>query len=189
MKLTRSRVLVACLAVVSAAALLLWQQGRVLWCACGSYAPWSGAIWSKHNSQHLADPYSFTHGLHGFVFFALLAPLRRWVSLPARFLLAIAAESAWEILENSEAVIQKYREATISLDYFGDSVANSVADVVCCGLGFLLVSRMRPWQALALFVVVELVLAWWIRDSLLMNVLMLVYPLEVVKQWQLAGAP
>lgn len=176
-------------ATLAATGGLLWQQGRVLWCKCGAWTPWSGEIWSSHNSQHLADPYSFTHVLHGFAFFGLLSLTKRWLSLPTRLVVAVVIESGWELLENSEMVIQKYREATISLDYFGDSVANSLSDVVMCAIGFLITSRMRPAVAVALFIVIELVLAAWIRDGLLLNLLMLIHPVEAVKQWQMAGAP
>lgn len=183
------------LAVVVVTALLLHQQGRVWWCKCGSPVPWSFDIWTPHNSQHVFDPYSFTHLLHGVVLAGVLAApglaWAPWRRIPVAALagVAVAFESGWELLENSQFVIQKYREATISLDYYGDSVANSMSDIAMCGFGFLLASRLGWKGALALFVVTELVLLLWIRDSLVINVIMLVWPLEAIKQWQLGIAP
>lgn len=189
MKPWTPRVLAASAALMAVAAVLLFTQGRVAWCKCGSLAPWSGDIWSLHNSQHLVDPYSFTHVLHGVAFFALLWPLRRWAPDGVRAVVAVAVESAWECLENSAAVIEKYREATISLDYYGDSVANSMADVVACAVGFTIASRVSWKVALGFFLATEVVLALWIRDSLLLNVLMLTFPIDAVKQWQMGIAP
>lgn len=173
-------------AVVVAAALLL-SMGRHTWCDCRSVIPWSWDVWSKHNSQHILDPYSFTHVLHGLAFFAGL-----WVLAGSRLSIAwrcaatAVLESAWEILENSPIVIERYRAATISLDYFGDSVVNSIADVACCLLGFWIASKL-PWRVtLAAFFVTEAMLLWWVHDSLLLNILQLVWPLEAVKQWQMS---
>lgn len=180
--------LAAALVPLAVAVVVLRSMGRVWWCACGSLAPWSGDIWSSHNSQHLFDPYTFTHVLHGVAFFAILwVPLRNR-SLALRAALAVSIESAWEVIENSEAVIQKYREATISLDYYGDSVLNSIADVGACLLGFAIASRLPWWASLGLFVATELFLGWWIRDSLLLNIVMLVWPLEAIRQWQMGAA-
>jgi hypothetical protein len=171
--------------VIAAAATLLWM-GRRVWCAQGDWAPWSFDIWSAHNSQHVVDPYTFTHVLHGVVFFAGLRLLgARWPDL--RLLLAIVLESAWEVVENTERVIQHYREATISLDYTGDTVVNSVADVAAMVCGYLIASRVPWWASVLLFVGTELVLAWWIRDSLTLNVIMLFWPIEAIKTWQTGG--
>jgi hypothetical protein len=189
MKPWSARVLTASAALMAVAAVVLVSQGRVLWCKCGSLAPWSGEIWSLHNSQHFLDPYTFTHVLHGVAFFALLWPLHRWLTDGVRAALAVGIESAWEVFENSAYVINKYREATISLDYFGDSVANSMADVVAMAVGFTFASRVSWKVGLGFFVVTELALALWIRDSLLLNILMLTFPIEAVKQWQMGLAP
>lgn len=168
-------------------ALLLARQGQPLWCACGGISPLSLDIWSRHNSQHLVDPYSATHVLHGLAFYGLLwlVTARGRLALPWRFAAAVLLESAWELLENSEAVIRRYREATISLDYFGDSVANSLSDVAMCAAGFAIAARLRPPWAAALFVATELLLLATIRDSLVLNVIMLVAPLPGVKEWQM----
>ena len=162
-------------------------QGRVIWCACGGLAPWSFDIWSRHNSQHLIDPYSATHVLHGLAFFGLAWLVARRTPLAWRFAGTVVVEAAWEVLENGQTVIQKYREATISLDYFGDSLVNSVGDVACCALGFLVAARL-PWRAsVALFLATELVLVATIHDSLLINILMLIHPIEAVRQWQMGA--
>ena len=172
--------------VVAIATAVLLSMGRRVWCECGSPVPWAWDVWSKHNSQHLIDPYAFTHVLHGVAFYAIL-----WLALgrrlPPVWRAAITAslESSWEILENSPLIIERYRAATISLDYFGDSVVNSIADVGACLLGFWIAWKL-PWRvSLALFVVTEIVLLLWVRDSLLMNILQLVYPIEAVKNWQM----
>lgn len=168
-------------------AAVLAVQGQPLWCACGGLSPVALDIWSRHNSQHLVDPYSATHVLHGLAFYALLWVATRGgrLALPWRFAAAVALESAWELLENSEAVIKKYREATISLDYFGDSVANSVADVAMCAIGFGIAARLRPRVTAGLFVATELLLLATIKDSLVLNVIMLVAPVPAIKEWQL----
>lgn len=183
-------VLPACAGVTVATALILRGMGRTWWCKGGEWWPWAGDIWSMHASQHLFDPYSFTHVLHGVAFYGLMALLLgRWLKPPQRLFFAVLLESAWEILENSSMVIEKYRAATISLDYFGDSVLNSVADVLCCALGYLAAMWLPVWASIAGFVAMEVFLALWIRDGLLLNVLMLVAPLQAVKDWQMGAAP
>ena len=172
--------------VLLAAGATLTAMGRTLWCRCGSAVPWSWDVWSAHNSQHLLDPYSFTHVLHGLAFFAalwLIAGER--VPLVWRAALTAVLESGWEILENSPIVIERYRTTTMSLDYFGDSVVNALADVAACLFGFWVASKL-PWKvSVAIFVVTEVVLLLWVRDSLLVNILQLVYPLEAIKTWQM----
>jgi len=161
--------------------------GRVAWCSCGGWEPWSWKIYSEHNSQHLIDAYSFTHVLHGFVFFGVLWFLRKRVSPQTRLLMACVIEAVWEILENSPVIIDRYRTMTISLDYYGDSIANSLADVVSCLAGYWMTSRLRWYWAVAIFLAVETVLLLTIRDSLILNVIMLTYPLDGILQWQSAG--
>jgi hypothetical protein len=170
--------------VVAAALVSLDFMGRVWWCDAGDYVPWSWVVNSRHNSQHVIDPYSFTHVLHGILEFWLIGLVFRKVPMAWRFVIAIFIESSWEVVENTNYVINRYREATISLDYFGDSIINSFADIICCGLGFLIASKIGRWWSLAVFVLMEIVLILWIRDSLLLNILMLVWPVDGVKQWQ-----
>ncbi len=181
----RARILTAA-AIVVAAAVLLRAEGRIWWCACGSWIPWSWIVFSRHNSQHLVDPYSFSHILHGLLFYAGLAALR--VPHRIRFPIALALEAGWEVLENSDLVIQRYREATISLDYYGDSVANSLSDIAFCALGYWAAMRVPVRVSVALYALIEIVMLVAIRDNLTLNVLMLVWPLESVKAWQMALA-
>lgn len=163
---------------------LLRAQGRVWWCKLGDYAPATLDAWTTHTSQHVFDPYSLTHVLHGILFFWLIAALFEKWSFGARLALALFVEAFWEVLENSNAVIEHYRENTASLDYFGDSILNSVGDLGACGIGFYIAARLGWRRSLAVFLLTEIVLLVWIRDSLLLNVLMLIYPLESIKAWQ-----
>jgi hypothetical protein len=178
---------VAILAVGVVAVALLRIEGRRWWCACGQPFLWAGDVWSPHNSQHLFDPYSFTHVLHGLVLCGLFAWALPRLAVPWRLCLVLGLEAAWEIVENSNFVIQRYREATVSLAYQGDTVANSLGDILCCGVGFVLARWLGLRGSLALFLVTEAVLLLWIRDDLALNVLMLIYPLESVKAWQAGG--
>jgi hypothetical protein len=168
---------------------LLRAEGHRWWCACGRPTLWSGNIWSRHNSQHLLDPYSLTHLSHGLIFFAvfsLVPPLRR-LRFAWRLALAIGIEAAWEIVENSHWVIDRYRHATMALGYQGDSIANSLGDIGCCALGFAIALRLGLRQSLLLLVASELLLLFWIRDNLTLNVLMLFHPVNVLRAWQMAG--
>lgn len=167
----------------------LHRQGRVTWCACGGWAPWAGDIWSAHNSQHLFDPYSFTHVLHGLLFYGLLALLCPRLPFAWRLALVVGLEAGWEILENTAFVIRRYREATIGLGYEGDSIANSLVDILCCAGGAFLARRIGWRWSLALFLAVELLLLLWVRDNLTLNVLMLLFPLDPIKAWQMGGTP
>lgn len=165
----------------------LFLLGQPWWCKCGSWNPVSLDTWSMHNSQHLFDAYALSHVLHGFVFFGALALTSRWLSMGWRFVVALATETGWEILENTPLVIDRYREATASLDYSGDSVLNSTSDLWACALGFWIAMKVPWWATALLFVAFELVMLAWIRDNLSLNVLMLLYPIEAIKEWQ-AGA-
>src|SRR5258708_38882231 len=142
--------------VVMAAMVTLRLEGRVWWCQAGDYWPWSWDIWSTHNSQHLIDPYSFTHILHGILEFWIIGLIFGRMPLAWRMLIAVMIESTWEMAENSSYVIQRYREATISLDYFGDSIVNSISDILCCATGFVIGYKLRFWRSLALFRATEI---------------------------------
>lgn len=175
----------AVLVLMLATAAVLHGMGRPWWCVRGDLAPWSSEVASAHNSQHLVDPYTLTHVLHGLGFYAILWALAGGRLSPRqRFLLAMGIEAAWEIFENTDFVIQRYREATISLDYFGDSVINSLGDILACACGYALAAGLPLWGSLATFAGVELLLILWIRDSLLLNILMLLWPVEAIKTWQ-----
>ncbi|MBP9048969.1 MAG: DUF2585 domain-containing protein [Tabrizicola sp.] len=169
--------------VLLTAAWLLWI-GREPWCKCGYVKLWHGQIVSAENSQHISDWYSPSHIIHGFLFFGLLWLLARRLSFGWRLAIATLVECAWEIVENSDAVIERYRSVTISLDYYGDSVLNTVCDVLAMMLGFWLASKLPVWATVALIILFEGATMWIIRDGLALNVLMLLWPLDSVAQWQ-----
>jgi hypothetical protein len=172
--------------VLIATAIELYLQGRLWSCSCRQFL-WTSDAWSSQTSQLFLDPYSFTHVLHGLVFCGLIALLVRRMSPGWRFFLAIAIESAWEIIENANTVIQRYREATASLGYQGDTVMNSLGDIMCCGIGFILARKLGWRRSLALFFAIEVTLLIWIRDSLLLEIIMLIHPIEAIRHWQIAG--
>lgn len=171
--------------VLGAAALQLHHQGRSWWCSCGRAFLWTGNAWSSLTSQTFLDPYSFTHVLHGLMFCGLLTLLIRGLPLSWRFCLAITAEAVWELVENTDTVIQHYRAATAALGYQGDTVMNSLGDIVCCGVGFMIARKLGWARSIIFFFVIEAVLLIWIRDSLLLEIIMLIRPVNAIKAWQL----
>ncbi len=172
------------IAIVIAALILVRLEGRAWWCACNVPSLWSGDVWGSHNSQHLLDPYSFTHVFHGFLICGLLIWTIPRMAYAWRFCLAVLLECAWEVLENSAMVIERYRAATAAQGYSGDSVANVFGDVATCAAGFWLASRLGVWRTVLLAIVLEIVLLIWIRDNLSLNILMLIWPIEAIKTWQ-----
>jgi hypothetical protein len=178
-------------AIIAAAALALYLLGRTPICTCDTVKLWHGVVMSSENSQHLTDWYTFSHVIHGFLFyfFAWLAlkMIGRDMTVMALFPVALAVEAGWEIFENTDFIINRYREATISLSYYGDSIINSVFDMLAMVLGFMLAARLPVWLIVVAAVAMELFTGIMIRDNLALNILMLLWPLDAVRDWQ-AGA-
>jgi hypothetical protein len=174
-------------AVVALGAWLLVAMGRPLTYGHGPVRLWSSDVQSDQNSQQLADPYTFTHVTHGVVLFWLVGLVGRSLPPGTRTILALALECAWEVLENTDLVIQRYRAATASLGYYGDSVLNSIGDVSAAAIGCALAAWLPVWPLVAGIVIVEATLALWIRDNLTLNVLMLLRPIDAIRRWQIGG--
>ncbi|WP_417595416.1 DUF2585 domain-containing protein [Parasphingorhabdus sp.] len=190
LRISKSSALIA-LILFALFGLILFGMGRPPICACGTVKLWQGVVQSSENSQHLADWYTMSHIIHGFIFFGIGHLLRKrfpkLFPLGVILCLSILVEGAWEVLENSPVIIDRYREATISYGYEGDSIINSMADIAWMIVGFFLASRL-PWKAtLAIAVIFELFTGYMIRDNLALNILMLTVPIEEVKDWQAAG--
>src|SRR5215213_8552537 len=164
---------------------MLRAQGRLFLCGCGYFDVWTSDTCSSNNSQQLFDPYSFTHLLHGFLFFWLISLLFRRLTGAWQFWLALLLESAWEVFENTSFVINKYRTETAALGYTGDTVVNSLGDLACALVGFLIARQLGARRSLIAFLLIDLVLILWIHDSLLLQVLMLLRPVEAIKLWQM----
>jgi hypothetical protein len=179
---------VACGGVVLVTIGILLAMGRPIICECGTVKIWHGDVNSSENSQHIADWYTLTHVIHGFLFYWLLWLLAKKIGflkpVSNRLVAAVTLEAAWEIFENSPMIINRYREATIALGYTGDSVLNSTADIGFMSLGFLLAWRMPVWMIISLAIAMEVLNAIIIRDNLSLNILMLTFPIDAVRQWQ-----
>jgi hypothetical protein len=182
---TRDYLLIA-LALILVQALALYALGRVPICTCGTVKLWHGTVNSSENSQHLFDWYTPSHIVHGFLFYLGLWFLFPKTPVMLRFAVAMGIEVAWEILENTPVIIERYRSGTISLSYYGDSIVNSVADTLSAAFGFFLAARLPVILSVVIVVAFELFTAYWIRDNLTLNVIMLLYPLDAIREWQAA---
>ena len=178
---------VAAIVIMIAAAAIEFAMGRVPWCTCGYVKLWHGVVNSSENSQHITDWYTFTHVIHGIGFYFLLWLAARRLPPGVRFVIAVLLEAAWEVFENTPFVIDRYRAATISLDYYGDSIINSLSDISAMMLGFWIARKAPAWVSIGVVVVLEAVLLLIIRDNLTLNILMLIHPFEAIKQWQVGG--
>src|SRR3989344_3056863 len=164
-----------------------YSTGRSLLGPDGMFGWWESSVWSSENSQRVADAYTFSHIIHGMLFYAFLWWIARKVPMKYRFIMALIMEAAWELLENSPIIIDRYRAVTIAQGYVGDSILNSVSDVVFAGFGFIISRFSKFWISVVLIVLMEVGCLFWVRDNLTLNVIMLVYPSETIKTWQSEG--
>jgi hypothetical protein len=177
----------AILPIILMIVLLESRMGRLWLGPDGRFGIWEGIIWSNECSQRLFDPYSFSHIAHGLIFFFILRVFAGRLPVQFRYLIALMVESSWELLENSPLIINRYREATIALGYCGDSILNSLSDILMMSFGFILAGRLPVWAGVLLLLIMETACAIACRDNLTLNVIMLIHPVEAIRVWQMQG--
>jgi hypothetical protein len=182
-------IIVVVVAVLVVTAAIELRMGRLWLGPDGRFGLWEGNIWSSEQSQRFADPYSISHVVHGILFCGLLWLGARRVPVQWRYVIAVVLEASWELLENSPLIIDRYRAVTIALGYVGDSVLNSLSDVLMMSLGFWLAWRARLWASVTAVLLMEVGMLLWVRDNLTLNIVMLIHPIEAIKVWQMGGAP
>ena len=173
--------------LIAAQALLVYAQGHPLICTCGTIRLWVGDVSSAENSQQLTDWYTYTHILHGFLFYSILWLVAPRASFALRLVLAIGLETSWEIIENTRFIIDRYRQSALAQGYFGDSVVNSVSDTIAAVFGFVLARMLPVWPTVVLALAIELFVGFMIHDNLTLNIIQLIYPNDLISHWQAGG--
>src|SRR5262245_1480295 len=187
-RLTLPAALALCAGIMLVTAALLAWMGHVVTCKCGYLKLWHASRTDSETSQHLTDCYTYSPILHCIILYWLTGLLAQGrLSVAARLLIATSIEAAWEVFENTPFIINRYRTVTISRDYFGDSIVNSLADIAAMIAGFLLAARLPAWVTVALLIGVEITLLILIRDNLILNIIMLIHPTEWLRTWQAGG--
>ena len=185
--MTARRTAIAALLIILTAAAIELAMGRHPICTCGTVDLWVGARDSPKTSQMLLDWYSLSHVVHGLLFYAVLWLIARQAPVEWRFVAGLLIEAAWEVLENSPIIVDRYRAATAAIGYSGDSILNSMSDILMMCLGFLIARKLPVWGSIVLLVILELVPLFVIRDNLTLNVWMLLAPNDAVRAWQSGG--
>lgn len=182
--MTTQRAFLIVTIILVTVASLLHTAGRIWISASGEIMLWVGGAGSPEDSQQLSDWYSASHFIHGILFFGFLYLFRRYLSVPARLIIAVIIESGWELLENSPLIIDRYRATTIAIGYTGDTILNSLSDIAFMMFGFFFARYVPVWVAVVTVIFLELLAGYVIHDNLFLNVLMLIYPVDAVRVWQ-----